>query len=99
SAGALLGGAAVRDEPRIAWSPLPAVAAIAVALSLLTPWFAGRAIDAARTALADGRPLAAYRDAGDARSLNPLAIDPLIAQAEALQRLGDAQGAPPGSID
>ena len=40
SVGALLGGPAVRDEPRIAWSPLPAVAAVAVAFSLMTPWFA-----------------------------------------------------------
>jgi len=99
SVGALLGGPAVRDEPRIAWSPLPAVAAIAVALSLLTPWFAERSTDAARAALAEGRPLAAYREARDARSLNPLAIDPLIAQAQALQRLGDAQAARQRYID
>ena len=45
SVGALLGGRAVRDEPRIAWSLLPAVAAVAVALSLLTPWFASRSTD------------------------------------------------------
>ena len=45
SVGALLGGPAVRDEPRIAWSPLPAVVAVAVALSLLTPWFAQRSTD------------------------------------------------------
>ena len=93
SVGALLGGRAVRDEPRIAWAPLPAVVAIAVALSLLTPWFAERSTDSARAALADRRPLVAYRDARDARSLNPLAIDPLLVQAEALEQLGDAQGA------
>ena len=81
SAGALLGGPAVRDEPRIAWAPLPVVAAIAVALSLLTPWFAERSTDSARAALADRRPLVAYRDARDARSLNPLALDPLLTQA------------------
>src|SRR3954447_2122232 len=93
SAGALLGGPAVRDEPRIAWAPLPVVAAIAVALSLLTPWFAERSTDSARTALADMRPVTAYRDARDARSLNPLALDPLFVQAEALEQLGDAPGA------
>jgi O-Antigen ligase/Tetratricopeptide repeat len=93
SVGALLGGPAVRDEPRIAWAPLPAVAATAVALSLLTPWFAERSTDSARTALADMRPLVAYRDARDARSLNPLALDPLIVQGEALEQLGDVQGA------
>jgi cytochrome c-type biogenesis protein CcmH/NrfG len=99
SVGALLGGPAVRDEPRIAWAPLPAVAAIAVALSLLTPWFADRSTDSARTALADQRPLVAYRDARDARSLNPLALDPLLAQAEALEQLGDVQGARQRYID
>ena len=93
SVGALLGGPVVRDEPRIAWSPLPAVVAVAVALSLLTPWFAQRSTDAASAALADGRPRVAYRDARDARSLNPLALDPLLAQAEALSQLGDSQGA------
>jgi hypothetical protein len=99
SVGALLGGPAVRDEPRIAWAPLPAVAAIAVALSLLTPWFAERSTDSARAALADKRPLVAYRDARDARSLNPLALDPLLTQAEALEQLGDAQGARQRYID
>jgi tetratricopeptide (TPR) repeat protein len=39
------------------------------------------------------RPKVAYRDARDARSLNPLALDPLLTQAEALEQLGDAQGA------
>jgi hypothetical protein len=99
SAGALLGGPAVRDEPRIAWAPLPVVAAIAVALSLLTPWFAERSTDSARAALADGRPVVAYRDAASARSLNPLALDPLIVQAEALEDSGDFQGARQRYID
>ena len=81
------------------WAPLPAVAAIAVVLSLLTPWFAERSTDSARAALADGRPLRAYRDARDARSLNPLALDPLLVQAEALEQLGDFQGARQRYID
>jgi hypothetical protein len=93
SVGALLGGTAVRDEPRLAWSPVPAVAAIAVALSLLTPWFAQRSTDSAEAAIADGRPVRAYRDARDARSLNPLALDPVLVQAAALEQLGDFQGA------
>jgi tetratricopeptide (TPR) repeat protein len=92
--GALLGGpAVVREEPRLAWSPLPAATAIAIALSLLTPWFAERATDAARTAIVEGRPVHAYREAGNARSLNPLALDPLFVQAAALEQLGDLQGA------
>jgi hypothetical protein len=99
SVGALLGGRAVRDSPRVALVPVPVVVAIAVALSLLTPWFAQRGTDSAWTALGDGRPLRAYRDARDARSLNPLALDPLLAQAEALNQLGDFQGARQVYID
>ena len=91
--GALLGGPAVRDEPRVVWSPLPAAVAAAFALSLLTPWFAQRATDSAQAAIFDGRPLQAYRDARDARSLNPLALDPLLVQGAALEQLGDFQGA------
>src|SRR4029453_11482133 len=92
--GALLGGPEViRDEPRLVWSPLPAAAAIAVALSLLTPWFAERDTDSARAAMVEGRPVRAYREAGNARSLNPLALDPLFVQAAALEQLGDLEGA------
>jgi hypothetical protein len=93
SVGALLGGRLVRDEPRLVWTPVPAAVGVAFALSLLTPWFAERSTDSARTAIADGRPVLAYRDARDARSLNPLALDPLLVQAAALEQLGDFQGA------
>jgi O-antigen ligase/polysaccharide polymerase Wzy-like membrane protein len=93
SVGALLGGPAVREEPRPVWSPVPAAVAVVVALSLLTPWFAERATDSARAAIAGNRPLQAYRDARDARSLNPLALDPLLVQAVALEQLGDLEGA------
>ena len=87
--GALLGGPVVRHKPRLAWSPVPAAAAVALALSLLTPWFAQRSTDSAWAALGERRPLQAYRDARDARSLNPLALDPLLVQALALEQLGD----------
>ena len=83
----------VRDEPRPWLAPLPVVAAAAIALSLLTPWFAQRDTEAAQTALADLRPLEAYRDARDAHSLNPLALDPIFTEALALEQLGDFQGA------
>src|SRR6185312_4663686 len=97
--GALLGGPAVRDEPRVVWSPLPVAVAAALALSLLTPWFAPRATDSAQAAIFDGRPLVALRDARNARSLNPLALDPLLAEAAALEQLGDVQGARSVYID
>jgi O-antigen ligase/polysaccharide polymerase Wzy-like membrane protein/tetratricopeptide repeat protein len=93
SLGALLGGPALRDEPRVVWSPLPAVVAAAFALSLLTPWFAQRDTDSAQAAIFDGRPLHALRDARNARSLNPLALDPLLAEAAALEQLGAIQDA------
>jgi tetratricopeptide (TPR) repeat protein len=67
--------------------------AAAFALSLLTPWFAQRATNSAQAAIFDGRPVAAYRDARDARSLNPLALDPVLVQAAALEQLGDFQQA------
>ena len=91
--GVLLGDGATSDEARPWLAPLPVVVAVAVALSLLTPWFAQRDTDAAYTALGDGRPLVAYRHARDARSLNPLSLDPIFAQALALGQLGDFQGA------
>ena len=97
--GALLGGPAVRDEPRVVWSPLPVAVAAALALSLLTPWFAQRDTDSAQAAIFDGRPLVALRDARNARSLNPLALDPLLAEAAALEQLGDFQGARSVYID
>jgi hypothetical protein len=94
SVGALLGGpGVVRDEPRSVWSPVPAAVAVAIAISLLTPWLAERSTESAQTAIADGRPLHAYRDARDARSLNPLALDPLLVQAAALEQLDDINGA------
>jgi len=97
--GALLGGPAVRDEPRVVWSPLPVAVAAALALSLLTPWFAQRDTDSAQAAIFDGRPLLALRDARNARSLNPLALDPLLAEAAALEQLGDVQAARSVYID
>jgi len=91
--GALLGGPTVRDEPRVVWSPLPVAVAAAFALSLLTPWFALRDTDSAQAAIFDGRPLVALRDARNARSLDPLALEPLLAEAAALEQLRDFQGA------
>jgi O-antigen ligase len=90
--GVLLGRGVVREEPRPWLAPLPVAVAVAIALSLLTPWFAQRDTDAAIASLADGRPGQAYRHARDARSLNPLALEPIFWQALALEQLGDFQG-------
>jgi hypothetical protein len=91
--GVLLGGRTAPSERQLFLAPVPVAVASAIALSLLTPWFAARATDAARAAIADGRPVTAYREARDARSLNPLALDPLLVQAAALEQLGDFQDA------
>jgi hypothetical protein len=86
--GILLGGRPVAGERRVALAPLPAVVALAVALSLLTPWFAQRDTDSALAALEAGRPGLAASRARDAHTLNPLALDPLLVQAGALEQLG-----------
>jgi O-Antigen ligase len=86
--GVLLGGGPVPGERRVGLAPLPAVVALAVALSLLTPWFAQRDTDSALAALDEGRPALAASRARDAHSLNPLSQDPLLVQAGALEQLG-----------
>jgi hypothetical protein len=92
--GVLLGhGTAPVAERRTFLAPVPAVLAIAVALSLLTPWFAKRATDSAEAAVADGRFVQALRDARDARSLNPLALQPVLVQAAAEEQLGNLAAA------
>jgi tetratricopeptide (TPR) repeat protein len=91
--GVLLGGGKARSEARVFLAPLPAVLAIAVALSLLTPWFATRASNSAEAAIEDGRPVQGLRDARDARSLNPLALQPVLVQAIAEEQLGNVAAA------
>jgi O-Antigen ligase len=88
--GVLLGhGTAPVAERRVFLAPLPAAVAIAVALSLLTPWFAKRTTESAEAAIGDGRFVQALRDARDARSLNPLALQPVLVQAAAEAQLGN----------
>jgi O-antigen ligase/polysaccharide polymerase Wzy-like membrane protein len=88
--GVLLGGGVVAGERRPALALVPAALAIAVALSLLTPWFAQRGSDSALAALDSGRPVRAVARARDARSLNPLALEPLLIEAGAEEQLGEA---------
>jgi O-Antigen ligase len=91
--GILLGRGTAPVERRVFLAPLPAAVAIAVALSLLTPWFARQATDAAEAAIEDGRPVRALRDARDARSLNPVALQPVFVEAAAEVQLGDVKAA------
>ena len=87
--GVLLGGKTAVAERRTVYAPLPAIVASAVAFSLLLPWFAQRSTDSALTALEAGRPARAAADAHHARSLNPLATEPLFVEAGAAEQLGD----------
>jgi tetratricopeptide (TPR) repeat protein len=89
SVGLLLGGPVVGRARTWAWTPVPAALALAVAYSLLAPWFAVRASDSALAALEAGRPVQAVGHARDARSLNPFALEPLFLEAGAAERLGD----------
>ena len=91
--GVLLGGGTTVVERRPMLAPVPVALAIAIALSLLTPWFAQRATDSAFSALADGRPVLAAKRARNARSLNPLAIQPIFYEALAAEQLGDIPAA------
>lgn len=93
SVGVLLGGRTVPAERRVALAPVPAALAIAVAFSLLTPWFAQRSSDSALGALDSGRPAQAAAHARDAHSLNPLALEPLLVEAGAAEQLGDLAAA------
>jgi hypothetical protein len=93
TAGGLLGCGTEAVQPRLFLAPLPAVLGIAVALSLLTPWFAERATSSAEAAIEDGRPVRALREARDARSLNPLALQPVLVEALAEEALGDLAAA------
>ena len=86
--GALLGGDPVARERRVGLAPLPLAVALAVALSLLTPWFAQRDTDSALAALDEGRPALAASRARDAHSLDPLALDPVLVEAGAVEQLG-----------
>ena len=88
SVGVLLGGSVVRRARSLALAPVSAALALAVAYSLLSPWFSSRDSDSAIAALEAGRPEQALGHARDARSLNPFALDPLFLEAGAAEQLG-----------
>jgi O-antigen ligase len=89
SVGVLLGGEVVRRARTWTLAPIPAALALAVAYSLLSPWFSLRDSDSALAALEAGRPAQAVGHARDARTLNPFALEPLFLEAGAAEQLGD----------
>ena len=62
--------------------------ALAAMSSLLTPWLADRRVDSAYDALESNRTAAAIERADQARSLDPLSVEPLFAAALAKEREG-----------
>lgn len=86
-----------RPASRAGRRPLAVLGALAVLLaglfSLGSPWLAERKVDAAYERLAEGQARSALDAAGDARTLNPVAFEPLLALSVAQTALGDLQGA------
>ncbi len=73
---------------RAALSLSLSLALVLLAASWAFPYFAARAEDDAFTASAEGDAAAALDHTRRAARLNPLAVDPLITQAQVLQQLG-----------
>lgn len=80
-----------RGELGLSLVGLAAVGVIVVSLG--APWLATRKIDDVYVELGAGRPQAALATANDARSLDPLSLDALLARADAQTALGDVDGA------
>jgi tetratricopeptide (TPR) repeat protein len=87
-----------RVRARFSWSVAAIPLAVAVALvgSLAFPWLADRRLESSLDALERSDPAAALEAARDARSLDPLSVEPLDLEGTSLElmgRLGDAQAA------
>jgi O-Antigen ligase len=95
SSGALFSSGRPPGSPQRSPALVPIAFAVlaAVALSLALPWLSARQVDAAYSQLGRARATQALEAADRARSLNPLALDPLLARAAAQQALGDVDGA------
>ncbi len=95
AAGVLLasGRAPARRRSGLAAAPLSLALAAAVVLSLVAPWLSERRVDDAYALIGQGRARAGLEAARAARSLDPLALEPLFATASAETMLGDLDGA------
>jgi tetratricopeptide (TPR) repeat protein len=67
--------------------------ALAAAVSVATPWLAGRELHEVGRALERGDVEAAREAAESARSLDPLSLDPVLARARIEEQAGDERGA------
>ena len=80
-------------RPVVPWALAAVLFAGVMAFSLAAPWLAVRKVDDAYAAIERGDPQGALEDARRARTLNPLAIEPLLAQAAAEEARGDGRSA------
>ena len=80
-------------EPRRLLLVGAAALLLAALSSLAAPWLAERRVEDAYGAVATGDAAAAVAAADEAAALNPLAVDPLVARADAQTLAGDVAGA------
>jgi hypothetical protein len=80
-------------EPKGLWAMAPVLLFAPLVFTLVSPWLADRRVENAYSAVADGDAAAALSDARDARTLNPVAIDPLLARSVAEIALGELAAA------
>lgn len=83
----------VNGRPSRALAAGGGILVLALLWSLAAPWLADRRVDQAYDAVAAGNPAVAIERARSARSLDPLSIDPLRAQADAYLSAGEIPSA------
>jgi O-antigen ligase/polysaccharide polymerase Wzy-like membrane protein len=94
SLGVLVGlGAGRVARMRPVWAVATGLAGVGLLYSLTAPYASNRLVDSAYTAIGNRRIEQAVSDARSARWLNPLAIDPLLALADAESARPDERAA------
>jgi tetratricopeptide (TPR) repeat protein len=81
------------DTLRLVWAAGTLVLALGIIYSLAAPWLANRRVDDATVAIDHGDLAAAVSAARDARSLNPVSLDPLFVEAAAQAARGQLRPA------
>ena len=80
--------AAVREPSSWSAAAVPLALGVALVGSLAFPWLAQRRLDSSLDALAQGRYAAAVEAARDARTLDPLSVEPLELEGTAYEITG-----------
>jgi tetratricopeptide (TPR) repeat protein len=87
------GRPARQPGPARLWAVAAILVAAVLLFSLAAPWLASRRVDDAYAAIERDDPQAALDSARRARTLNPLSIDPLLAEAAAEEARRDGRSA------